>query len=177
MGWFGKTYKHKCPDGSIKIVYKNIDDAFPLFLPGWEGKISGNVKGLENVNIGAKSGYATKIQGLLYNLDELNESLMMQFRGAYVTYQTDPCKNEDFLHRQIQNILDEQTRLKTLKIKIEALVSLAELNKNNNPVEIISIFKGIVNEIGGNGIADVAEIEINETRQIAQKMRGDENDS
>lgn len=176
MKFFGKTYKHKCSDGSIKIVYKDVDDAFPLFLPGWEGKISGNVKGLGNTDAGLSSEYATKIQGLLYNLDELNQTLMMNFRGAYVSYQTDPCKYDDHLQRQIQNILDEQTRLKRLKIKIEALISLAEMN-NVDQIEILSAFKDIVNEIGGSGIPVAARIEISETRQIAKRMRGGENDS
>ena len=26
----GKSYKIKCPDGSIKTVYRDVDDAFPL---------------------------------------------------------------------------------------------------------------------------------------------------
>jgi hypothetical protein len=48
INWpFSKTYKIKCPDGTIKTVYRNIDHAFPLFIPGWQADIAADVKAQE----------------------------------------------------------------------------------------------------------------------------------
>ena len=98
---YSKTYKHKCPDETIKIVYKNIDDAFPLFIPGWEGKVKNNVKAIESISVSMDADYATKIQGLLYDLNEFNQSLVMNFRTIYAYFQSDPCSNNNFFQRQI----------------------------------------------------------------------------
>jgi hypothetical protein len=126
MGWpFSKTYQHKCPDGSVKVVYKNIDDAFPLFLPGWQAAVSSEVT-VPNVGAGSvRAEYADKIQGLLYGLDELNQSLMMKFRGVYVAYQSDPCANGGNFQRQIEGLLDGQHKLTVVKTQIQALIRLA----------------------------------------------------
>jgi hypothetical protein len=31
----------KCPDGSEKRVYRDVHDAFPLYIEGWNGKLVG----------------------------------------------------------------------------------------------------------------------------------------
>src|SRR5258705_9559056 len=47
-----------------------------------------------------RSSDLTKIQGLLFSLDELNQSLMMNFRGAYLAFATDPCGNARYAPRK-----------------------------------------------------------------------------
>ncbi|HSG38916.1 MAG TPA: hypothetical protein VLE27_04695, partial [Thermoanaerobaculia bacterium] len=85
INWpFAKTYRVRCPDGTVKTLHRNVDDAFPLFIPGWQGNVDAELKALEAIPARLRAKYETKIQGLLYRLDELNQSLMMNFRGAYV---------------------------------------------------------------------------------------------
>jgi hypothetical protein len=74
------TYEHQCPDGTVRIVYKNVDDAFPLFIPGWNGNVESNLETIKGAQINIKAEYAAKIQGVLYSLDELNQSLMISIR-------------------------------------------------------------------------------------------------
>src|SRR5947208_17126263 len=106
MSWpFFKTRKHYCPDGSVKLVYRNVDDAFPFYVPGWEGKLDAKLKGAP---ARLRAEYATKIQGLLYGLDELNQGVMFDFRAAYVTYMNDPCQHAGFFERQVEKIIHEQ---------------------------------------------------------------------
>ena len=160
---FSKTYKHKCPDGTTKIVYKNINDAFPLFIPGWEGKATNNAKAIEGVSVSMDAEYATKIQGLLYDLNEWNQSLMMTFRSAYAHFQSDPCSNNAFFQRQVEKIIDDQHRLTTLDVQIKGLVRLVELNPNN-PEHFLQIYCQIINQIGGKS-PEVTSLEIAENRK------------
>jgi len=87
-----------------------------------------------------RADYATKIEGLLFSLDELNQSLMMNFRGAYVAYTTDPCGNGAMLNRQVENILREQHRFQLVRVQIRALVSLAG-GKGNSHDKIMDAFQ------------------------------------
>src|SRR5581483_10028272 len=59
-----KTYKHKCHDGSVKVVYRHVDDAFPFYLPGWKAKVDANGKIPVTAQGGIKAEYESKIQGL-----------------------------------------------------------------------------------------------------------------
>jgi len=176
MDWwpFSKTYRHKCPDGSVKVVYRNVDDAFPLFIPGWQAKVGADVKIPQTGQGGVQADYATKIQGLLYGLDELNQSLMMKFRGAYVTYQSDPCANGNAFQQQINAILEGQHKLTAVKTQMQALIHLAELNPTSP--EVFNIYKDIVRQIGNFAAAPAATLEIEESRAIAKKWIGGQND-
>ena len=64
-----------------EIIYRNIDDAFPLYIPGWEGKASSSIEGIESVKANLNADYTTKIQGLIFSLDEFNNGIMIDFRG------------------------------------------------------------------------------------------------
>jgi hypothetical protein len=145
--WFSKTYAVKCPDGSVKYIYKNIDHAFPLYIPGWQSKVVSGLEGIESIKANISADYTTKIQGLIFNLDEFNQGIMFAFRGAYTTFSSDPCENSNFFSRQIEKILDDQRRLLSLKMQIQALIKLAELHPQN-PDGFIPAFLNIVHRIG-----------------------------
>ena len=172
---FSKIYNRTCADGSVKTVYKNIDDAFPLFIPGWQGNLSSTVKGAEQLSGSATAEYATKIQGLLYTLDELNQGLMMTFRGAYVVYQNDPCAHAAFFEREVEKLLDEQRRLRALKMQIEGLIALAGNSAQQNN-EFLKIFSEIVHRMGNYSFPKLSSSEIDDARQITQNILGGEDD-
>lgn len=163
-----KTYWHKYPDGSVKLIYKNVNDAFPLYIPGWEGKAGVTLDAIAGAPVNITGEYATKIQGLLYSLDELNQSLMMTFRSSYTVYQTDPCANGGFFQRQVEKAIDEQNRQTSLKVQIRGLISLAELHPGN-PEHFLPVFQDIIQNTGGPSVVLAASQEIEEARSIAQK--------
>ena len=173
FGRFFRTYKHRCPDGSVKTVYRNVDDAFPFFLPGWKAKIEGNVKVPVTAQGGLKGEYEKKIQGLLFGLDDLNQGLMMTFRGAYVAFQTDPCSGYDFLMRAVSDVLREQQRLLKIRLQIDGLISLAKTSKD--AAALVPLYKSIVDQVGGPAIADAAVIEIHELAEDAKNWIGGRN--
>ena len=172
MSWpFSKTYQVKCKDGSVKTVYKKVDDAFPLFIPAWKGDLSAAGKILDKVNAEVKAEYAAAIHGLFYALDELNQGLMMTFRAAYVVYQNDPCQHGLFFEREVAKLLDEQRRLRALKVQLDGLIQLAKL-KPEHPEEFTKVLMEVLDRMGTLLFPQATSIKIAEARRLAKGMTG-----
>lgn len=106
-------------------------------------------------------------------MDDLNQGLMIHFRGAYVAFQTDPCAGHDFLLREVSKILEEQQRLLRIRLQIDGLISLAKTCKNSG--EFFQLYRVIVNQMGGSTVADAAVLEIKDSTQQAKKWIGEGN--
>jgi hypothetical protein len=164
LGLLSNTYQHPCPDKTSKTVYKNIDDALPLYIPGWEGKVTTES---QQVNISAE--YATKIHGLLFYIDESNQNIIFHFRMIYIGYKNDPCNDNGYFNRQVEKIREEQNKLMMFKAKIELLKHLAEKNPYN-PEQFNELYEQTLEQYSGVNIPKAAELEINQTRKIAEKL-------
>lgn len=171
---FSKSYEENCKDGSRKTVYKKVEDAFPLSINGYEANISSKIKSelLQDAELGGS--YKTKVEGLLYGLDDINNGLMISFRSAYVGYQTDPCANNGFLLDEIRKINEEQRRLRALKMQIRGYVEMVKTNPGNS-TELAKIYNNLVNKIGSSsmGSAGVTDA-INSSKVVAKELMEDE---
>jgi hypothetical protein len=170
INWpWSKQRDIRCPDGTTRIIYKNIDDACPLFIPGFKTDITADISGLDELSgkLGAK--YETDVKGLLFSLNEQNQSLMMSFRTVYLTFASNPCGSDQFFQREIQKLLDEQRKIAELKLKINALIQLA-LRVPIDSNQITMIYKEIASVLGGPAVASAASLEINEARVAAAKL-------
>lgn len=183
MVWpFWKTRRVKCKGGSEKTVYRNVDDAFPLYIPGCKASLASQLNVEDIAKSGITAEYASAIQGLVFRLDELNQGLMMQFRGAYVVYQNDPCLHGQFFQREVGKLLEDQRRLQAYKIQIDGLVSLAKLGLPGSASEFVKLYAAIIDRIGsmdGMGSALAAQVtrqQIAEARTMAQEMTVSAND-
>ncbi|WP_321870880.1 hypothetical protein [Paraburkholderia tropica] len=150
-------------------MYKNIDDACPLFISGWKTDVSSEIKGISDLSAEAKAKYETKIDGLLYSLNEQNQSLMMSFRTVYLAYSANPCDNDDFFKREIEKLLDEQRKISALKIQIAGLIQLASANPKDT-AGVTKIFGDIASRLGGASVPAAASLEIAEARGVAQNL-------
>ncbi|HTS18182.1 MAG TPA: hypothetical protein VMP11_11460 [Verrucomicrobiae bacterium] len=162
-----RTYKHRCPGGSTKIVYRRVEDAFPLHLPGWKSKIQGSASLPGRGKGEIKSEQETKVEGLLMGLDDLNKDLLLRFRGAYIAYQSDPCAGHEFLLREVAKLLDEQQRLLRLRLQIDGLINLVKSGKGNN--EFLNLYQKIVYQIGGAPSIEAAVAEVKQNADEAKK--------
>lgn len=165
-----KSYSVTCCDGSVKTVYKKIEDAFPLAIYGAETSISANLKAemFENANLDAKM--KSSVDGLLFGLDDINNGLMMSFRSAYIGFQTDPCTNNQFLIDQIEKINEEQRRLRALKMQIRGYVELVNSNPGDT-VKLAEQYSELVNRIGSTDLQSGAVVAaINNNKLAAAKM-------
>ena len=179
MRWpWGKTYTVKCPDGSEKTVHRNVDAAFPLFIKGWKGQLKGeggvsaDSLGIEGLKGKVEGKYASHIDGLLYSINELNQSCMINFRTVYLTFASDPCGNAQFLRRQVEKIIAQQDRLTHLGIRVRALIELVRNRPNDTP-QILEMFKEIAGNVGGPPALEAIAMEIEESRQIADDWSGE----
>lgn len=181
MGWlFGKTYSVRCRDGSIKEVYRSVDVACPLYIPGVEREVSAKGSGTaKSVGLSlkgeAKKKYEKKIEALVFGIDELTQTVMINFRSVYLAFSSDPCSNNSFFLRQVEMLVGEQQRIAKLRIQAGTLISLVQAQPDN-VVEIMGLFKQLALNIGGNLGAEVikeeAKKEINEARQLADDWAG-----
>ncbi len=172
MRWpFSKIYQVRCRDGSVKTVYKKVDDAFPLCIQGWNADLSAAAKILDKVNAEVKAEYATAIHGLLYALDELNQGLMMTFRAAYVVYQNDPCQHGLFFEREVAKLLDEQRRLRALKVQVDGLIQMAKL-KPEHSEDFLRVLVHVLDRMGTLLVPQATSIKIAEARRLAKRMTG-----
>jgi hypothetical protein len=170
---FGKTYHVTCRDGSKKLVHRNVDHAFPLYIKGYQADARAELDGLNQVKASAGGKYATKIEGLLFGLDELNQGLMIHFRSVYVVYMSDPCGNASYLQRAVEKLLGEQQRLILLRIQIRALVELAR-NHPEDTNAIIGLFQSIAGNMGGPALIEASRLAIADARTVAIEWAGGE---
>ena len=156
-------------------VYKNVDDVFPLVIPGWEGSLKAVAKVHDKVNAEIKGERASKIHGLLFALDKSNNGMMLIFRGAYVGYQNDPCRYGDFFERELTKILDYQRRFKSIELQIDALIEMARLQPHSSE-EFTKAFARVVDRMGAYVLPEVTAERVKEARQIAKGMTEDEDE-
>lgn len=172
INWFfSKTFKQRCPDGTIRHIHKNIDKAMPLALKDMQTKFDADLStqkkslGLLNVE------YADKISGLLYAINEQNQSLMMGFRLAYIAYQSDPCNNNEYLIHQAEELNLGQQKLMELKTQISGLISLAAVYPNDSE-KILALYQKIISKIDDEYML-ATKSAINDNRQnIAYWIKG-----
>ncbi len=178
MFW-SKRFKRECPDGTTHWIYKNINDAFPLIVADVDASLNSkvNVDGVAQTELGAK--YATKIKGLLFELDSANQNIMIEFRAIYSVYQGEPCGNAKFYSTKIAEIIADHKNLKQLKTKIEGLVSILGAN-NISEKGFVSAFLDITNGYGKyvpNQAALAKIIEMaKESKDWQEHKRGGENE-
>jgi len=172
---WSKSYVVKCPDRSERTVYKNVDDAFPLYIKGWKGKIknsagaSADSLGIGGVTVESGGAYSTEIHGMLFYMTEMNQNVMINFRTIYMAFVSDPCGSGDFFRRQVENIISEHQRL---GIQVRALIELMK-HRPDQTVEILNLLKEISGQMGSGMAATAAAIEIAEARQIADGWAGE----
>lgn len=169
---FSKTYVVKCPDGP-RVIYKNVDDAFPLFIKSTQGNadIKADIKDLGKINMEGK--YKSSIEGLLYQIDEQNNSLMISFRTIYVGFTTDPCNSSSFFQREIAKMNDQYNYMQSLTVKLRTLVNLIERSNGKPNSQITILFADIVNGFGKDPDLSVAIDEIRAAQEDMRKLIGE----
>jgi hypothetical protein len=145
----GKTYKHRCPDGSTKIVHRNVDDAFPLALKDLEVRFAAELNAMAaGIAGGVKTDVKKSISGWLFQLNEQNQSLMASFRAIYTGYQSDPCLHGKAYMRAVERTVEEVNLQTRTQAQIKGLVALAQ-SEGVNHDEVMRQFSQIC------GVGDV----------------------
>lgn len=174
MFW-SKKRSVKCPDGTTKTVYKNIDDALPLFIKGYENDFGGKVNGLDQIN-GEISGSAkSKIDGMLFDLNNFNSNIVMEFRSIYMVFESDPCSNSDFLRVKTDELIQKYQNLNQLKLKIYGLIEIAKTAQLDTSIFIDKYFE-IVNEYSNVLLTETPKARIIEAQQKIKQLNQGHNE-
>ena len=169
---FLKHYKVRCPDGSIRIIHRNVDEVLPLFIPGWSANVSASATGtattvgLDSATAELSGAYASKVQGLLFAINDSNQAIIMQFRGAYLAFMGNPCTNSAAFERQVEQLNNQYHNYSQLRIQVYALMELAK-SQPNNTAQILLTFREIAGRVGGAPAIEATKEEIDESRKLA----------
>lgn len=161
------TYKVKCPDG-VKTVHRDISTAFPLALPSYRASGGVSLSDLAGNNVQLDTEIERSVAGVLYQLNELNETVMMNFWAVYVTYQADPCGNAQLLARKVDEMTSELQRLTAIRLELKSLIDLAVANPAN-PSQVLQLFSEIVGKHNLPGAPQASATQITDARDAASR--------
>ena len=168
---FFKTYTRKCPDGTKHTLYRNIEDAFPLYITDNVGQLTAGLNIADSADANIGGNFASKVSGLLYDLDWSNRNIMFEFRSIYSVYQAEPCSNSEFFRTQIKQIVEDHKNLKLLEIKIKGLIDIININGTIDGQELLKIYMDIIKDFGRYLQTEAPKAKIYESRQIVKKWQ------
>lgn len=163
---FSKHYKIKCPDGSVRLIYKNVDDAFPMSLAN--NKWSANANGKDSVgNTGSIAAEASAtVKEMLLVFDNVNKNIMLDYRSAYIYLQASPCTNMEEYHREERDIRRRIERAK----RFEEVVKIFQISIQSCPeraLEVCESFKAIFSDYS----KECASMNIAMTEEIKKSQK------
>ena len=129
-----KTYRKKCPDGTDRVVYYNVDDAFPLYTRDWTASFGAVLTQSQALDGGVSAELSRQLSGWLVELDEANRSMQTKFRTAYVNYQTEPCSGLERFNRRIEEIDKAESELRKIEIEFRGAVGLLNAGASEETV-------------------------------------------
>ena len=118
---FGKTKTYRCPDGP-RIVYKNINDVFPLHLKGVEASTnaSGDIVGQVTGKLSGK--YKNRLDALFVDISAANASVQQHLRGEYSVYAASPCTAHKNYADAVTDIRHHEQKLRAIELILEKLL-------------------------------------------------------
>jgi hypothetical protein len=149
-------------------VHRNIDDAFPLYLPTFSGTAAATVKDLAGNGVQINGAVEKGITGVLVELSDINDTIMPMFRAVYATYMASPCENADFLTRKVDELTSELQRLTAARLELRALVELAAGNPTQTEL-IWETFSEIVTRYNVRSAPQAGAFRIKKARQAVAR--------
>ena len=166
---FTKTRKVKCPDGTERFVYNNLNDVFPLSVSENSSKINTDLKVPETVDAKFAAEISQAIKSLMFTIDENNGSLVLEQRGAYSVYAANPCEGYERYSRHIEDLSHRRQRLQEQQRLLGALMALAQSPKAN-PNELIGLLRQLVDKLPPEGAALITIDEMDQSEETAREM-------
>jgi len=112
-----KIKRVKCPDGTTRYVYKDLDDAFRLELKDWSAAFKAQLNSLKLQELETSLEFQKQVSGLLMELDEVNRSLQFHFRALYSAYMNNPCELDKWYAEEVQRLVQTECKLRLDKIR------------------------------------------------------------
>lgn len=174
MFFRSKMRQVKCPDGSTRQVYRDINDAMPLALRESIRKSQATVQELAGATASLGTEQATSVHSALFALNDKNDSLMMALRAVYLVFCANPCANDRMLAEQVSLLIEQQRMTTDVLIRTRGLIELARLNPQDSN-SFIKAYLSIVDMLGTPRVAaPAATLAIRQQRETARSWSAGE---
>ncbi|GLZ37803.1 hypothetical protein [Actinokineospora sp. NBRC 105648] len=154
-----KVTKHKCCDGSVRHVYRDVNDAYSMTLGDFDKKTRARLDVMEQATGEFERSHSAQMREAFFRITQANDTIAMNFRAVYMVYMSDPCGKSDYLAEQTTYLLQEHSRTNNLLIRLQALIEIARLGPKPGRDAMAQIFEALAQLPGFAERAAQAEIE------------------
>ena len=119
-----RQMKIKCPDGSLRLVLRNPDRAFPFYAKEYKSSINSALTVAKKLELKLKGQHQSIISGIFAQIDESNKNVQIALNAAYINYTTNPCTKDKWLSDEISLILERENSLRNLFCELEFVKQL-----------------------------------------------------
>lgn len=169
--WKNKKIEVKCPDGTTRYVYNSVDVAFPMYLSDVKNDIKAraNLNGIAEGDI--QNVFSRDIRAILVHIDECNQSLMLEFRSAYIGFEADPCGNSKWFQDSLTEIRRHSQQISRLKLKLNTLLECLKHGEAGTS-RVDQILRDISIDHPTLTLPRVVAAEMQEATRIANELSG-----
>lgn len=166
--WSLRQMKIKCSDGSIRLVFRNPDKAFPFYAKEFKSNVDSALKVAKVLELKLKGQQQSIISGLFAQIDESNKNVQIALNAVYISFTTSPCTKDKWLSEQISLILERENKLRNLFCGLEFIKQL--VLKNSEPALIDKAINRLV-LANGNEFEETTKEEFHKTSKNIDKWR------
>ncbi len=152
MSLFRKSFRITCPDGTVRILFKHPDDAFPFFAKEWNAKLQALIKALKKVEIKLGAEFKSTLENYYVELDEANRSVQLHFKALYVAYYCDPCNKSDWFCDQVEMVIKNEQKFRSVEMEIRKLKALINISKTDK--ELKKQFASLISKASDSILGD-----------------------
>jgi hypothetical protein len=143
--WSSK-YTVKCPDGTTRTVYHRVEDVFPLQLKYAKRSAAASVSALNKLKASTEYSRDEQISAVLTGIDRINQSIQSHFRAIYAVYEASPCTELPYFKVEIQRIIMEEQKLRSVETVISQACSLASKANISGDSSVSNAINGMLSQ-------------------------------
>lgn len=124
-----------CCDGTTMEVFKDSNNAFPLYFRDWEKARNAAVSVSDEFSASLTESEKSSVSTALHGLDGINRSMQAKFAAAYELFSISPCGYLDRLYQDVQRITESETELRRL---VFILTAAGKMEQNSHGHEALA---------------------------------------
>ena len=129
---FSATRAITCPNGHEVTVYKRVKDALPLALTQVDAQLAAKADFPFVPNVELEGSMKKRLGKALFDIDTANRELTITFHYIYLVFQADPCSRGQYFESEITKLIEEQQRVRSFYLAMEAISDLARQGTVDN---------------------------------------------
>jgi hypothetical protein len=157
---FFKSRTHKCTDGRAITVFRNPNDAVPLYVKPVTSQAKASFDTAATAKADVEAQYTQSVTGIASLVTVATENFLAKFRTIYQYYSEEPCSRDAYFRDKLDELLREQRRFEYVQLQLTTLIELS--HNGSDRTGIMRILSRIHNSL----TSPIEHTEI--TRQITK---------